>query len=126
MRLIVLLLAGAALSGCIPYRYTNRPGVVGTVVGARTQRPIPGAGVSLDGPGGPISTVTAADGSFAIAPLRQWGIYIVPMDIWDSSYPLSVVHSGFQPYSREVRSNPAIGGAEATKNLGVVALQPLR
>jgi len=78
---LLTLLAGFVCVGCIPYRFTTRPGAIGTVLDARTGAPVAGAAVSVTPVRGddPVGTATtAADGSFTVAPRRQWGVYIIP------------------------------------------------
>ena len=123
MRYLLLLSVCLASSGCFPYHYTDRPGITGTVVSAASQQPVVGAGIAF-GRTNAIVAQTAADGSFEIAPKKQWGIWIIPQDVFTRRYAVSIRHDGFQDYEAEVLSNPADGGKHATKQLGVISISP--
>ena len=65
----------------------------------------------------PVGTATtAADGSFTVAPRRQWGIYIIPQDI----FTLSSKRDGYQQVIIEFAQR-AMGEGTAT-NFGVVKM----
>jgi hypothetical protein len=124
MRYMLLIPVCLATSGCFPYHYTDRPGINGTVVNAASQQPVVGAGIAF-GRTNDIVTQTTADGSFAIPPKKQWGIWIIPQDVFTSRYAVSIRRDGFQDYETEVLSNPADGGKRATKQLGVISITPV-
>src|SRR5262249_15633156 len=94
------LVAGAFLCGCIPYRFTGRPGVTGVVLDSNTRAPVAGATVTVasretyaDEMRG--NAVTAADGSFSIPPYWRWGLYLPCSDTFDYPASLSVQRAGY-------------------------------
>jgi hypothetical protein len=123
---IALLTLSLALvcSGCIPYHFTVRPGASGTVVDARTGLPVAGAAVSVASvrghdPAG--NATTTPDGSFRIPPRRQWGVYIVPGDIFPFPFTLSVQQGGYQ--QAIVQFAHRAMGEGATTNFGVLRIE---
>ena len=120
---LLTLWAALVCSGCVAYHFTMRPGASGTVLDARTGLPVAGASVSLapergDDPAG--TATTAADGSFTLPPRRQWGVYIVPGDVFPSPFTLSVQHDGYQPAT--VRFFHRAMGDDTVMNFGVLRL----
>ena len=124
MRHLLLLPVCLATSGCFPYYYTARPGITGTVVSAASQQPVVGAGIAF-GRTNAVVAQTATDGSFLIPPQKQWGIWIIPQDVFTMRYAVSIRHDGFQDYEAEVLSNSADGGKRATKQLGLISISPV-
>src|SRR5438067_5769416 len=113
-------------AGCIPYHFTMRPGASGRVLDARTGVPVAGAGVSVAPVRGddPVGTATTAtDGSFRVPPRRQWGVYIVPGDVFPCRFTLSVQHDGYQ--QAVVQFAHRAMGDGTTTNFGVVKIESL-
>ena len=111
-------------SGCIPYHFTTRPGASGVVLDARTGVPIVGAAVSVapvrgDDPAGTATTET--DGSFRVPPRRQWGVYLVPGDVFPFPFTLSVQHEGYQ--QTVVQFAHRAMGEGTTTNFGEVRIK---
>lgn len=121
---MVLVSICITASGCFPFRYTMRPGVAGTVVGADNQKPIGGADV-LFGLSTTNFTQTDTDGSFLIPPQKKWGIWIIPQDVFHRSYSVTILHAGYEPYNSRGSFSPADQGKNALKQLGVISLKPL-
>jgi hypothetical protein len=87
-------------AGCIPYHFTIRPGAIGSIRDSRTGVPVAGVNVSVVPSRGnkPVGRATTdTDGTFRVLPRRQWGVYIVPTDIFPMYFTLSVQHTGYQP-----------------------------
>jgi len=85
-----------AASGCFPYHYTTRPGLAGSVVGAESHAPLAGAGISFGGTNATAVAFSAADGSFVVSPKRQWGIWIIPQDVFAMPWSVRVYHTGYE------------------------------
>ena len=88
--------------------------------------PIEGARVSVtpmrsDEPVG-VAT-TSVDGSFLVQPRHQWGVYIVPGDIFPFPFRLSVDHDGYQRTTIQF-NHRAMGQGTAT-NFGALRLEKL-
>ena len=118
------LLAAFVGVGCIPYHYTLRPSASGKVVDARTGAPVTGASVSVapadgDNPAG--RAITGADGSFLVAPLRQWGAYFFVTDCAPAPFTLSVQQAGYRQKTMPFDYYP-LGRPTAT-NLGTLRLE---
>ena len=123
---LLTLSVALVCSGCIPYQFTTRPGASGLVVDALNGIPIEGARVSVtpmrsDEPVG-VAT-TSVDGSFLVQPRHQWGVYIVPGDIFPFPFRLSVDHDGYQRTTIQF-NHRAMGQGTAT-NFGVLRLGKL-
>jgi len=72
-------------AGCIPYRFSPRPGVSGHVVDGGTGRQLADAEVEIKPTRtgeAVVKTHTSLDGTFQIRPRRQWGVYLVPGDVF--------------------------------------------
>jgi hypothetical protein len=124
--LLTLSVALVLCSGCIPYHFNTRPGASGLVVDALNGVPIEGARVSVtpmrsDEPVG-VAT-TSVDGSFLVQPRHQWGVYIVPGDIFPFPFRLSIDHDGYQRTTIQF-NHRAMGQGTAT-NFGVLRLGKL-
>ncbi len=123
--LLAAVLFALLCSGCIPIRYTARPGASGVVLDAHTGVPISHAAVSVahirgDDPAGIATTI--ADGSFQVPPRRLWGvIFIFPGDIFPFPYSLSVQHDGYQ--SRTIQFARRALGEGTSTNFGVLRLE---
>jgi hypothetical protein len=129
-----LLLVGFVIallaSGCFPYHYTMRPGVSGRLVDAATDAPIPGADVHLkryerelmfnDKPPEEVAEATGSDGAFSIPARKTWGLYIVPMDVFNRKWTVTIEASGYQKYESDLSANP-MGQSEF--ELGAIRLQ---
>ena len=71
-----------------------------------SKSPIAGSKVTI----GPTSSLgkdqgiatTSTNGAFLIKPIRRFGIYIVPGDVFPIRYDLSVQQFGFMPFSTEL------------------------
>ncbi len=109
---ICILLYLSAFSGCMPYHFTQRPGVSGKVFDADTNSPIIDVKVQLgrDLPDERYFSIedksiyitkSSIDGNFYIAPKKKWGIYVVPMDIFPLPYKLTFTHENFNAHSIE-------------------------
>jgi len=113
----------SACAGCIPYHFTVRPGVSGTVLDVQTGTPITNAAIAVS-PGrgdNPASeATTAADGSFFIPPQRQWGVYIVPGDVFPFPFALTVQRDGYQPI--RIRFLHRAMGEGSITNFGTLTL----
>ena len=112
-------------SGCIPIRYTARPGASGVVLDARTGVPVGGAAVRVahvrgDDPAG--TAATMADGSFLVPPRRRWGVmFIYPGDIFPFPFTLSVQQDDYQ--SRTIEFARRVLGEGTSTNFGVLRLE---
>lgn len=127
MRGLLLLPMCLGIAGCFPYDYTIRPGIAGTVIASDSHRPISGVSIIFGPSDGPTNAVgyTATDGSFSVPPMEQWGIWIIPQDVFTRPYPVSIRHDRYQPYETNILSNPAQRAKYATRQLGVVAVTPV-
>ena len=124
-------------TGCFPYRYTVRPGVKGLVVDGQTKLPVVNATVTLASIVGTgnwtndvviwqTNTVAVTNGNqcgtFCIPPKRKWGIYIVPMDVFLSSYEVTIQKTDYTTLKISFLHDPMAAGKNATTNLGNIEL----
>jgi hypothetical protein len=100
---LAILLSVSLLSGCIPARLLDTPGISGTVVDAERGQPISGATVQLtiqwSGLGRSStqqSTVTTDTGAFAIAPRKKWSVLIAGADYFPMHDSFEVVAPGYK------------------------------
>ena len=97
-----------ALSACFPVHYLVQPGISGSIVDDSTSMPVADATVILSRlvhANRPlIATGTDKNGRFAIAVRQAWGIYIMPMDVFDFGGRVDIYASGYLKVSRDVRS----------------------
>jgi hypothetical protein len=114
-----------AASGCFPYHYTDRPGISGRVVNARTREPLAGASISFGLTNTVAVAISSADGSFVVSPKRQWGIWIIPQDVFSFPWTVCVRHSGYESNYIRFPFNAAATGKAAKKALGVISLEPV-
>ena len=123
LRAMVLLAATMLLSGCWPARFTQRPGVVGTVVSADDHKPIPSAVVKLSPDNGReiarLEVATNAGGRFRIRPTYRWGLYTYLGESWRVGGTVEIEAPGFVPAQRKLYW-PQTGAS--TQDVGVVAL----
>lgn len=98
---------------------------------ARTGIPVPGAAVSVvpsrepDAPPRdnepPGKRSALSDGSFRIPPRRQWGVYLVPGDIFPLPFTLTVQREGYRRAVIEFLHRAM--GDGATTNFGSIRLE---
>jgi osmotically-inducible protein OsmY len=123
----VAILMTVALTGCWPARFTEEPGVAGTVVSSEDRKPIADAHVTLRWSIGSReseqSIDTDARGRFRIRPMYRWGLYSYLGENWPFRGWVDIEAPGFAPQRREW-SLQATGAK--TRNVGVVALTPMR
>jgi len=112
-------------AGCFPYHYTVRPGVVGTVLSADTRQPVAGVGILFGRTNVTELAQTAADGSFSIPPRRQWGIWIIPQDVFALRWTVCIRRAGYETNCTEFLFSAAATGKSAEKRLGEISLKPL-
>lgn len=94
-QLIPILFVGVLSTGCIPYRFTTRPGASGRVLDSQTQSPVAGAVVSLSAQSGHAAAKTALDGSFLIPAQHQWWVCFIGMDPMRWSAEVTVSADGY-------------------------------
>jgi hypothetical protein len=90
-------------AGCFPFHYCEQPGIRGTVVDQQSGLPLTNALVDLAVIYGFRDETNSVDvwktnsiartnvnfsGSFEIPPVRKWGIYIIPMDVFPRDYKI--------------------------------------
>jgi hypothetical protein len=97
-------------------RFTKFPGASGRVVDAKTTAPISNAEVTLSltqpAKEETKTVVTDSNGVFTIAPKKQWGIYIIPMDFMAYLGHISVSAEGYSNILKDLHSSPV--GPEKT------------
>ena len=121
----VLFALCVTMSGCFPYHYTTRPGLSGTVVSAASHMPLAEAGISFGRTNTTIVAFSTADGSFAVSPRRQWGIWIIPQDVFAMPWTVCIRHAGYETNYTQFRFSAAATGKAANMQLGVISLKPL-
>jgi len=124
MRTLLAVLLCFGLNACFPYQYTMRSSITGTVIDAQTQKPIPGASVSITSnrfglKDGTATARTHHSGAFYIPPFHQWGIFIVPQGILSTDDTVSFRCSGYTGINKEV-----FNSGDRVKQLGIIALKP--
>lgn len=111
-------------TGCFPVHVTTRPGATGVVVDADTRTAVVGATVSVIPLGindPPAAVDTGFAGAFQVPAKRQWGIYIMPTDIFPIAYRLSVRREGYRQTDVQFSFMPL--GAGTTTNFGNIQLR---
>jgi hypothetical protein len=83
------------------------------------------AGISFGRTNTTAVVFSAADGSFVIPPHRQWGIWIIPQDVFAMPWTICVRHVGYETNCTEFRFSAAATGKAASLPLGVIRLKPL-
>ena len=125
LRLFAFLGLCSLLSACFPYRYTDRPGVVGSVVSGIDGSVIQGAKVRLTfaHPAvsfAPSEVTASSEGTFQAPPKTFWGVYFIPQEPGPPGVcTVTVIADGFEEQTIEFRwwlSGPSV------KNLGRVVL----
>ena len=98
---LIVVLVYLVLTGCVPYHFTDAPGVNGQVVSRATGRPIRGALVSMTAESKASTQVhTDQSGSFRLPALQHWGSIAYPSDgVSDGEGILRVEATGYQPYA---------------------------
>jgi hypothetical protein len=115
-RLLIGVILQISLAGCVlPYHFTLRPGVSGTVVDGESLAPIPNANVAIatrdfrDREFLPvIFGITAPDGGFDMPSKRQWGIYIMPMDFAGPRSEATIEAVGYNKAVIQLSGSPVV------------------
>lgn len=122
-RLVLVAATSALLVGCWPARFTERPGITGTVVSAADGSAIAGASVRLILPPNSRETTfavtTGPEGRFDVKPVGRWGMYSVLGEGWDLQGGLEIDAPGFT--SRRLEMSWRQTGPR-TQDVGVVEL----
>ena len=130
---VVLAVAVSALSGCVPTRLVTRIGARGTVIDARTRRPLARIVVHVEGP--PTVPDTPFAGSTTWS--NERGAFFVPAETrlrpvswhfrrtWpDARSVLTISRAGYAPRRLELRTRLINTEEGAVINVGTVALRP--
>jgi hypothetical protein len=102
---VFVVVSIAVCSGCIPYRFTARTGVSGTVTDAQTGNGVFQATIALSSRGTtqqPSELVTHSDayGRYEIPAQRRWGILpIGPLDPARWGTRINVTATGYKSYN---------------------------
>ena len=125
-RLGLTVALSAALVGCFPYRYTDRPGVAGRIVSSSDATPVPNATIRLSfshpiDKHEPIETQAGTDGNFNALAKTFWGVYFIPQEPGHPGTCTVEVHA--QGYEPEVREFRWWGAGPSVKGLGEIALR---
>jgi hypothetical protein len=94
-------------------------------VNAETHEPLAGSSISFGLTNTTAVAFSAADGSFAVPPKRQWGIWIIPQDVFSFPWIVCVRHAGYESNCIKFPFNAAATGSAATRPLGVISLKPI-
>ncbi len=120
---MAILIVALLYSGCFPYHFTEKPGVSGTVLDARTGIPIPGATVCLTSYPFAVNetkietSTTQGDGSFLIPAQQRWSLYIVPLDPGPMKGIISVQAKGYKEFVKEFHLNTMGPATTKMKNI---------
>ena len=111
VRFFLPLIAFIVSSGCVPCRFTQKPGVSGYVFDTDNGQPIQEANVTLMTFPFPErlektdKTITKEDGSFSIPAEYKWSIYIVPMDPLPLEGTIIIEKEGYKTYTKHFYLN---------------------
>jgi len=124
-RSLLVVVAAALLAGCWPYRFTDRPGISGTVVAGADGSPVSGAAVTLVLPHGSaaneeVSVTTDQRGVFEIPAQRSWSIFIPMAHTFAVDSSIKVASPGFKT---EVKGLRWSANGPAMTKLGVIKLE---
>ena len=123
LRTTSILAATLLLAGCWPARFTERPGIVGTVVSADDHQPIAHARVKLTSPSpvdkADLELVTDGRGRFEVRPLYYWALSSFLGEAWPIQGAIEVEAMGFASQKRELIW-PQTG--PATQDVGAISL----
>lgn len=102
--LMIFVLFG--FTGCIPYHFTEKPGVLGKVVDSETNQPINDVDVKCKLQkdyieNGGVVVKTSQDGTFYLPPQKKWGLYFFPMDCFPLQYNLIFSHNEYSQIQLE-------------------------
>ena len=127
-RHVPIAMTAVLLAGCWPVRFTERPGVAGTVVSAADGKPIAGASVRLHylppaipfKEGEPAFTVvTNREGRFEADPLSYWGFNSFLGEYLPGHGSLEIDAPGFTPSQLQLSWPPT---GRRTKDVGAIEL----
>lgn len=110
-------------TGCIPFRFTTRPGVSGGVLDQVSEKPIADAAVIIEPtiPRGEMAEGKSGfNGGFQLPPKRRWGILILATDVFPFSFSLSIQHPDYQASQLVIRHRPIEQGTKT--NIGRIFL----
>ena len=65
-----------------------------------------------------------ASGVFVITPIRKWGIYIVPMDVFPRKFEVTINRTNFETTKIYFLHKPMTTGRNAITKLGNIQLNP--
>jgi len=107
---VILIVAGLSLAGCFPYHYTLRPGISGSVVDFQSHTPIAEAAVVVHthirfSEIHDLRLTPNSDGIFFLPPTRQWGVYVVPMDVFFPWSEVTIEAAGYEKKDLHLRAS---------------------
>jgi hypothetical protein len=68
------------------------------------------------------STESMSNGVFKIPPKKEWSLLIIPSDIFQREYVLTMENTNYQPFNVKFIHSPLDSGKYAIKNFGIVSL----
>ncbi len=111
LNILLLLILIIPCSGCMPYHFTNKPGISGNVIDSTTKDAISGADVKLttwsflDKKEKIETASTGENGSFNIPAEQRWSIYMVPLDPGPLKARVSIEKKGYREFTNEFYIN---------------------
>lgn len=122
-RLVLAAVTSVLLVGCWPARFTERPGITGTVISAADGSPVAGASVRLILPPNSqestFTVTTGREGRFEVEPVGRWGMYVVLGEGWPLQGSVEIEAPGFKPRRLEISWRQT---RPRTRDVGVVKL----
>jgi hypothetical protein len=122
-RLFLAAATSVLLAGCWPARFTERPGITGTVISAADGSAIAGASVRLILPPNSqeatFTVTTGRGGKFEVDPVGRWGMYFVLGESWPLQGGVEIEAPGFTPRRLEISWRQT---GPRTRDVGVVEL----
>jgi len=107
---VILIVAGLCLAGCFPYHYTLRPGISRSVVDSQSHTPIAEAAVVVHthirfSEIRDVRLAPDSDGIFCLPPSLQWGVYVVPMDVFFPWSEVTIEAPGYEKKDLHLRAS---------------------
>ena len=113
-----------ALSGCVGM-LNDHPGARGSVVDARTGRPLARAEIIAGGAYDSKILYTKSDGTFSVPLKRQFGAAIIGPALAPVDGNIFVKRPGYRTAHRKLRPIPPTDATPSPEDLGVIRLTPV-
>ncbi|UCD15607.1 MAG: hypothetical protein JSV34_00720 [Candidatus Omnitrophota bacterium] len=115
--IILWIICIFSLSGCVPVRYTLKPGISTTIIDAQTKTPIENAIIKIYKNTESDKWIEIASeesdnkGQCLIKSKGKWGLHCLMMDSIVHKYAITIEKENYKKYTKEVYGTIATGPA---------------